>query len=118
MIKGSFVILLFYFLGELISSLLSEFIPGSVIGMILLFLALLFKIVPPDWVKNTATVITNNMAVFFVPAAVGLIAYMELLSDSLFTVFTAIAVSTVLTIVVVALVQESFEKRSIKRKEK
>ena len=110
MIKGSFFILLFYFLGELISLLIKGFIPGSVLGMILLFLCLFFKILKPDNVKVTATVITKNMAVFFVPAAVGLMAYTELLKRSFMTIAFAIAISSVLTIIVVALVQEKMEK--------
>jgi len=78
--------------------------------MILLFLSLFFKILKPEYVKNTATVITKNMSVFFVPAAVGLMAYGELLSHSLLAIVFAIAISTVLTIVTVAIIQERFEK--------
>ncbi len=111
MIKGTFFILLFYLLGEMISLLLNGFIPGSVIGMVLLFLSLLFKIVRPEWLKKTATVITRNMAIFFVPAAVGLVAYIELLSNSLVTIFSAIIISTILTIIVVGLVQQAFENK-------
>lgn len=114
MIKGSFYILLFYFLGELLSLLMHGFIPGSVLGMILLFLSLFFKLIKPDNVKSVATVITKNMAVFFVPAGVGLMVYAELLSKSLFTILAAIAVSTVLTIATVALMQDNFEKRRTK----
>ena len=114
MIKGSFYILLFYFIGELLSKLMHGFIPGSVLGMILLFLSLFFKLIKPDNVKSVATVITKNMAVFFVPAGVGLMVYAELLSKSLFTILAAIAVSTVLTIATVALMQDNFEKRRTK----
>lgn len=114
MIKGSFFILLFYFLGELLGLLIHGFIPGSVIGMILLFLSLYFKILNPEKVKKTATVITKNMAIFFVPAAVGLMAYFEFVSQSLLAIVFAIGVSTVLTIVTVALVQEKMEKRRLK----
>ena len=110
MIKGSFFILLFYFLGQMLSLLIHGFIPGSVLGMILLFLSLFFKFLKPEYVKNTATVITKNMSVFFVPAAVGLMAYGELLSHSLLAIVFAIAISTVLTIVTVAIIQERFEK--------
>ncbi|MFT3751420.1 MAG: CidA/LrgA family protein [Paludibacter sp.] len=114
MIKGFFYILLFYFLGQMLSLLIHGFIPGSVLGMILLFLSLFFKIIKPENVKDTATVITKNMAVFFVPAAVGLMAYGELLSNSLVAILSAIGISTVLTIITVALIQERFEKRRTK----
>lgn len=82
--------------------------------MILLFLSLFFKIIKPENVKNTATVITKNMAVFFIPTAVGLMAYGGLLSHSFLAITFAIAISTVLTIVTVALIQERFEKRRTK----
>ncbi len=111
MIKGSFYILLFYFLGEIVSKLLAGFIPGSVVGMVLLFLALYSKMLKPENVKAVATNITKNMAVFFVPVGVGLMAQFELFSSSLLAVIVSIVVSTVLTIVTVALIQERFEKR-------
>lgn len=111
MIKGSFYILLFYFLGSLISLLIKGFIPGSVIGMILLFLSLFFKLINPENVRVAATAITKNMAVFFIPAAVGLMAYGELLSHNFIGIFLAIAISTILTMVSVALIQENLEKR-------
>lgn len=116
MIKGLFFILLFYFLGEVCSIFINGFIPGSVIGMILLFLSLFFKLLAPGSVKDAATVITKNMAVFFVPPAVGLMAYAEVISQSLWAISLAIIVSTVLTIVVVALIQESFEKKRNQKK--
>ncbi len=111
MVKGLFHILLFYFLGEMLSLLLGGLLPGSVMGMVLLFLALYFKVVKPENVKDAATVITKNMAVFFIPAAVGIMVYVELFSKSLMIIASAIVVSTVLTLITVALVQENFEKR-------
>lgn len=114
MIKGSFYILLFYFLGEMLSKLIHGFIPGSVLGMVLLFLALFFKILNPENVRSAATTITKNMAVFFVPAGVGLMVYARLLSKSLLAITLAIAGSTVLTIITVAIIQEQMEKRNKK----
>jgi len=111
MIKGSFYILLFYFLGELLSKLIHGFIPGSVLGMILLFLALFFKLLQPDNVRAVATTITKNMAVFFIPAAVGLMVYAELFSKSLVVILLAIGGSTIFTIITVSVIQQEFEKR-------
>ncbi|MDH6343995.1 holin-like protein [Parabacteroides sp. PFB2-12] len=115
MIKGLFNILLFYFLGEVCSLFINGFIPGSVIGMILLFLSLYFKLVKPEYVRDAATVITKNMAVFFIPPAVGLMAYAEYISRSIWTISLAIIISTILTLIVVAVVQDNFEKRRTKK---
>lgn len=110
MIKGLFFILLFYFLGEGLSRLLGGYIPGSVLGMLLLFFALYFRLLKPDYVKAAATVITKNMALFFVPVSVGLMAHAEVLSRSLWAIALAIIVSTILTLVSVALIQEKMGK--------
>lgn len=110
MVKGSFYILFFYLIGELLSMLIGGFLPGSVIGMVLLFLCLFFKLLNPENVRGAATVITKNMAVFFVPAAVGVMAYGELLSKNLAAIVLGIVGSTVLTMVTVALIQENMEK--------
>ncbi len=115
MIKGSFYILLFYFLGEMLSLVIHGYIPGSVIGMILLFLCLFFKIIKPENVKDVAIVITKNMAVFFIPACVGLMVFVKLFSTSFVAIIAAISVSTVLTIITVALTQETIEKRRLKK---
>ncbi len=111
MIKGLFFIFLFYFLGEAVSYLINGFIPGSVLGMVFLFLALFFNLLNPENVRQTAKLITQNMAVFFIPAAVGLMTYYELLAENLVAIITAITVSTVFVIISVALVQEYMEKR-------
>lgn len=118
MIKGLFFILFFYFLGEVCSILMNGFIPGSVMGMILLFLALFFRLLRPASVKDAATVITKNMAVFFVPPAVGLMAYAELISESIWAISLAIIISTVLTIVIVAFIQDKMENKQFFKKTK
>lgn len=115
MIKGSFYILIFYFLGELFSKIIHNFIPGSVLGMILLFLALFFKLLHPDNVREVATAITKNMAVFFVPAAVGLMVYAGVLTKNLIAIVIAIGGSTVLIMATVSLIQERFEKQKMKQ---
>lgn len=82
--------------------------------MVLLFLALYFKLLNPDNVRATATTITKNMALFFIPAGVGLMVYVELLSQSLLAIVVAIAGSTILTITTVAIIQQRFENRRTK----
>ena len=67
MLIEAFYILFFYFTGEFISYFIDGFIPGSVIGMVLLFLALAFKVVKPNKVKKLSTLLTENMGLFFLP---------------------------------------------------
>lgn len=111
MLPGIFIVLFFYLLGEWTAWLFNGFIPGSVIGMILLFTALCLKIVKPEKIKPVAGFLCNNMALFFVPAGVGIINAMDILSKYWMAVLIACAVSTVIVIIVVASIQEWFERR-------
>ena len=54
------------------SLLIGKLIPGSVCGMILLFIALTLKWIRPHDVDKAASALTRNMALFFVPASIGL----------------------------------------------
>lgn len=82
-IKQFFWIFLFSLLGEGTSILISNFvaIPGSVIGMILLFIALHFNWLKLSQVEEVGTWLTDNMAIFFIPAGVGLMTNFDLLAD-------------------------------------
>jgi holin-like protein len=115
MIRGLFIIFLFYWLGEAVSLLINGFIPGSVIGMLALFSCLMLKWVKPDQVRDTAKVITGNMAVFLIPSAVGIMIYTRQLLQAIVPIAVAILVSTTLTILVVALVQQFFENRATRK---
>ena len=112
MVPGIFIILLFYAAGEFIGTLTGGLIPGSVIGMILLFAALCGKVVKPETVRPVARFLTDNMGLFFLPAGVGIVNAMDILSQSWQAVLTACAVSTVAVIVTVACTQEWLESRS------
>ncbi len=106
-----FYILFFYFTGECISYFIDGFIPGSVIGMMLLFVALAFKIVKPIKVKKISTLLTENMGLFFLPAGVGLMNALGVISQYWLVIVTASVVSTVLVIATVALLQQKLEKK-------
>ena len=106
-----FYILFFYFIGEFISHFINGFIPGSVIGMVLLFLSLAFRWIKPHQVGRISTLLTQNMGLFFVPAGVGLMNAMGIISQYWAVLLTASLVSTLLVIASVALIQESFEKK-------
>lgn len=110
MLSGIFIVLFFWALGELTAWLVDGFIPGSVIGMMLLFAALCLKIVKPDRIKPVSGFLCDNMALFFVPAGVGIVNALDILSQYWQAVLIASGVSTVIVIVVVASIQQWFEK--------
>ncbi len=111
MVKGIFIILLFYCIGQIISYIIEGFIPGSIIGMLLLFLCLCLKVkgITPDNVSSVATTITKNMAIFFIPAGAGLLGSFGLISKFWMSILIVCSVSTILVIAVVGIVQQKME---------
>ena len=72
-LKGIFIILVCLALGKALSCLIGGYVPGSVMGMILLFLALLLGIVKEESVRDVSVFLTDNMALFFIPALIGIL---------------------------------------------
>ena len=109
--------LLFYLLGCFVAALIGNFVPGSVIGMILLFCALSLKWVRPGHVKKVSMFLLDNMMLFFIPVGVGLITSYTLLSRYMLAIIVASLVSTVLVIAVVGLVEQKLESKKRSKKE-
>ncbi|QDK70891.1 CidA/LrgA family protein [Lactococcus protaetiae] len=70
----------FSFIGNIISNGLHLPIPGSILGMVLLFLALQFKILEFKHVDEAGSFLINNMTILFLPAGVGIMAKWNLIS--------------------------------------
>ena len=116
MIRGSFIILLFLFIGESISYFIDKIVPGSVIGMVLIFISLTLKIIKPEQVRSVTEFLTKNMTIFFVPASIGLMKSWNIISANWFSLTFICISSTILIIIIVALIQENAEKLNKKRK--
>lgn len=116
MIKGIAIILLFYFLGEFLSKLINGFVPSSIIGMLLLFISLYYKLVSPNTVSGVANAFTKNMAIFFIPAGVGLMGSFGLISKFWASILIVCTISTALVLIVVALIQQYMENRRVESK--
>ncbi|MGB1298330.1 MAG: CidA/LrgA family protein, partial [Psychrobium sp.] len=81
LLRSAFIILAFLLIGKWITYLITWSIPGSVIGLILLFIALSTRVIPLSWVKPTGDLLLRYMTLFFVPVGVALLNYSELLSQ-------------------------------------
>ncbi|MCU5745362.1 CidA/LrgA family protein [Staphylococcus sp. SQ8-PEA] len=66
------------YLGSLIQSICHIPIAGSIVGLILLFLLLQFKIIPEKFVSSGANFFLATMIFYFVPSVVGI---MDVASD-------------------------------------
>lgn len=111
MVRGLFVIFGLLGLGNLISTSINGLVPGSVLGMLLMFAGLQTKIIKPEWVAATANVLTGNMALFFVPAGVGIMVASDILAKSWVEILIISLLSTICVIATVGLTQQWMERR-------
>ncbi|SFC65556.1 holin-like protein [Alkalibacterium subtropicum] len=111
-LKQLFWILLFSFIGEFLSLISPVAIPGSVIGMVLLFIALHFKWLKLDQVEEVGNWLTDNMAIFFVPAGVGLMTNFGILGDVWWQLLLTIVITTTLMLGFVGLVVQFMKRKA------
>ncbi|HFH9838102.1 TPA: CidA/LrgA family protein [Streptococcus suis] len=104
------IILIFSFLGEAISSFFHLPIPGSIIGLIFLFLALEFKVIRLRHINTVGNFLLANMTILFLPAAVGIMERFEAIKDFLLPIVLIIFGAIFLNILVIGLVVQ-FVKR-------
>ena len=87
----------------LISKIIESFIPipmpASVIGLVLLFIALCTGIVKLGQVESVGTALTNNISFLFVPAGISDINSLPILSQSPVLIILLIIISTILLLI-------------------
>lgn len=101
--KQLFYIFLFSFFGEIVAYALPFPVPGSVIGMLSLFAALHFKWIKMEKVEKVGSFLTDNMALFFVPAGVGLMTNFNIVKDIWWQLLLVVVISCVVTMAAVGL---------------
>ncbi|WP_353243287.1 CidA/LrgA family protein [Providencia sp.] len=89
--------------GNLISTLLPFAIPGSIVGMLILFALLALQIIPAHWAQPGCSILLKNMTILFVPIGVGIMNYYDLLSQQLIPIVVSCMVSTLIVMIVVAI---------------
>lgn len=89
-------------IGNLLSTLLPFSVPGSIIGMLILFVLLALQIVPAHWAQPGCSILLKNMTLLFVPIGIGIMNYYSQLSEQLVPILVACFISTLVIMVVVA----------------
>lgn len=118
-LRQIFLILLFYLLGEFISLAIGWIIPnfyfpGAILGMMLLLPFLLYKKLNIDEVGGF---LSTNMSFFFIPAAVSVLEYINLLQSTFLIILVIIILSTLISffaiIGVLTLLKKWEDKRGV-----
>ena len=104
------ILFAFLAMGEAVVYFTGMPVPSSIIGMILLTVALRTGLVSLHRVELAANFLLKNMGFFFVPAGVGLMNYFGLLSQQWVAIVTATVVSTFITFAVTGHVHQRIRR--------
>lgn len=109
--KQFLLIISFSYLGEIVSKLFNLPIPGSVIGMLLLFAALYFKVVKVEEVDTVGTFLLDNLSILFLPAGVGIMVYFPVIRETWWSLLIITVITTVLTMAVVGKIVQGVKRK-------
>nr|MDF9460338.1 CidA/LrgA family holin-like protein [Bacillus pumilus] len=92
-------------------------IPGTILGILVIFLLLHFKIIQLKWIELGAVwARLENCLLFFIPSAVGVIDYGTLLSQSGTSIVLVVLLSTFVVMLSTGIMTQMIAKRKERKK--
>ena len=98
MIQGLVQLFVFQALGELVSKFALPFIPGPVLGLVLLLVFLTLAGRVPEHIDLVGSGILQHLGLLFIPASVGVVLYLPLLQANAWSISVALVISVLATI--------------------
>lgn len=105
------LLLLFQLVGEVLVLAGDLPVPGPVVGMVLLFVALALRGGPTAAQRGHAQGLLQHLALLFVPAGTGVMLHLQRLADEGVPLSLALALSTLITLALTALVLRVLTRR-------
>ncbi len=102
MVGAITVLLVFQLIGEITVRSLGLPLPGPVVGMLLLFIALRVRGSVPNSLQVTSAEILQHLSLLFVPAGVGVMVQFALIRQSWLPLLAIVGGSTLLTMAATA----------------
>ena len=105
------IIFMISLVGEGISSVFQLPVPGSIIGLVLLFLALQFKLLRLRHISMVGNFLLANMIILFLPPAVGIMDKFQVIAPYLLPIILIVLGAIVLNVCVIAVVVQLIKTR-------
>lgn len=105
------IILLFCFLGQVVSTVFKLPIPGTVLGMLFMVAALCLGVIKLDAIEEVGNFLLDYLPFFFVPAGMGLITSFKVISNTWIYLLIIIFISTIITMAVTGLTVQLVKRR-------
>ncbi len=105
------ILFAFQYIGVLITSVTKIPLPPSIIGFILLFICLLLQWIKVDFIRDGASFLISSMLIFYIPPLIGIIEYPQLLSLTGISLFGAVIISTLFSLLMTSYLSQKIEKK-------
>ncbi|MCD8893721.1 CidA/LrgA family protein [Mammaliicoccus sciuri] len=99
-------------LGSWIQETLNIPIAGSIIGLVILFLLLQFKIIKEEWIKDGANLLLSTMIFFFIPSIVGAMNLVDQINAQFIFLIVLVIASTCIVALSSGYIAEKMLKRN------
>lgn len=109
------IILGISFIAEILAALIPVKIPASIYGLVIMLLALIFKLIKVAQIRETVSFFMQIMPMIFIPAGAAIIIAGDKLRESLFAIIAITAISTVVVIAASGSVTQIFYKIALNR---
>ncbi|MNC46666.1 Holin-like protein CidA [compost metagenome] len=90
-------------------------VPGSIVGIVLLFALLHFKVIKLEWVDLGSKWLLAEMLLFFIPPVVGIVEYKDLMLENGLRIALVIVFSILCVMVITGLIAEKLSAHEGKR---
>ena len=116
-IKQLLVIFIILQIGNLLSDLIKPLIliPGSIMGMLILFILLITNIIKVKFIEETSDFFLKHMGFFFIPLGVSLLSSLDILRETWARLIIVLIISNIIVMFVAGKTAEIFINRSNKR---
>lgn len=116
-VKQFVIIALITFLGEVLNFILPLPVPGSIYGMVILFLALKSGVLKLSRIEDAADLLLSVMPIFFIVPTVGIMDSFGMIKHALAEILVVCVVSTMVVMAVTGWVSQAIMKRDDQKKE-
>lgn len=103
--------------GYMLAHGLSLRLPGNLVGMVILLALLSSRLVRLEWIQEGASILTRHLAFFFIPIAVGLIAFKQVFLRHGLSILGTLIISATAGILLCGFTAQVFEKKESKSRE-
>jgi len=111
LLRQFLIILIICVIGEVLNKVMHIPLPGSIIGMILLFICLLTGLIKIEMIDEVSKFLLDHLAFFFIPSGVGLLAYVGILKENFVSITVICVVTTFLVMIVTGLTVQMIKRR-------